>query len=71
MLQVLALTLVYAIIIGVFIWILQELISIIPMSPTIAKLVNIIVVLITLILAYDLIVIPLAHLFDLNLPRLH
>jgi type III secretory pathway component EscS len=71
MLQVLAFTLVNAIIIGVFIWILQELISLIPLSPTFAKLVRIIVVLITLILAYDLVVLPLAHVFDLNLPKIH
>ena len=71
MLQVLAFTLVNAIIIGVFIWILQELISLIPLSPTFAKLVRVIVVLITLILAYDLVVLPLAHVFDLNFPKIH
>lgn len=71
MIQVLTLAFVNAIIIGVFFWVLQELISLIPLNATFAKLANIIIILLVLILAYDIVVTPLANVFQIHLPKLH
>jgi hypothetical protein len=70
MTQLLIFAIVHAIIIGVAFWVLQELISLVPMSATFAKLVNIILILLTLIVAYDLIILPVSKYFGIYLPHM-
>ena len=70
MLDVLFIALIIEIIIGVLFWAAQQLLDLIPINPIFARLVNIIIVLMSLLVAYKFVVLPLANNFGIHLPSI-
>jgi len=71
MVNTLILALVMALIIGVVFWAVQSMLDVMPVGEMLRKIIHVILVLITLIVAYDRVIIPVLGVMDIHLPKLY
>ncbi len=70
MVNTLIAALVMAVIIGVVFWAVESILDVIPLDGMFRRIVHIIIVLITLIVAYNQVIVPVLGVMDIRVPRI-